>query len=668
MELSFRRYRSKDRKPSSHRGVPLAMVFSAVLVVLIAGLVVFDVPAIDRAKHLFSFYFLGQPPHFYLIGGEKNGREFTLKPGDRFLVSYNDEFVFTRISTDSLSGEGITVTVDGVEEPNIIGKTIRGKPIVDIAMSRLSVPREGQMETDLCIRIRYRGKEIATIPIAIIITPQDLLRFAEETNNFAQRIAYLEKLLSMRRETQVRRMLADAYLRAGHYRAAIEQFTLVLNERPHDIVALSGLAKCYREMGDYARLAEVYREMIRVNPRDGTLYVFLGDVLGRMGKWGQATESLREAVRLFPQKPEIRVKYAEALSHLGRYGEAIAEYQQAVNLDPKSIPLRALLAEAKMKAKDYDGAINEYQAMIKIAPRNAAVFANLAKAYGALRDYAREVENYRKAVSLDPQNPTLHYNLGVALERAGRWTEAKMAYRRVLELSPGDMEALIRLAEGESRVKNYPQAARYYEQILKKRPANAQIYMDAAIVYEQLRQLPRAIRLYEIALQKGAKDEHLYYHLFELYDKMGRKKEAVNTLERWIRVHPQAKAMNTLADYYLRQKRYEDAIRIGKQIVSRFPKQAQSYVGLARAYGLMGKTDEEIACLREALKYEREDDTIYFALGQAYEKKGIYEEALKAYKTAFELNPNSPASQKIRPLRVKVIEMKLKKNDASESK
>jgi len=652
-----------------HRWVTgLAIALTLVMIMMTVTLVAFGITSLERLKHTVSFYLLGEAPHFYLLEGERNGQELTLKPGELFIVSYNDEFVFTRISTDSLRGEGITVTVDSVDESQVLGKPLRGQAIVDIAMSRLATPQEGELATDLRIRIRYRGQEIATVPIVIRITPQDLLRFAAETDNISKKIAYLESLLSHREEPQVRRLLADAYLRAGRYREAVEQFDRYLKERPQDIVALSGLAKCCRALDDKNRLLQVYGEMIRVNPRDGALYVLMADVLAQLGAWDKAAQYLQRAVALLPHRADVQAKYADVLSHLGRHGEAVASYQMAVTLEPKSLQWRALLAETKMKAKDYDGAIKEYRAMLKVAPHSAAVYANLAKAYGALHDVTQEVENYRQAVRLEPRNPTLHYNLGVALERAGKWGEARKAYRRVLELSPGDPDALLRLAEGEAKAKEFKQAAQYYEQLMRKKPGNVQVITNAAAVYEDLHQLPRAAKLYEQALKLGSKDEQLYYRLFDLYEKMGRKRDAANALERFIRVRPQAKAMNTLADYYLREKRYDEAIALGKKIVARYPKQAAGYVGLARAYGQLGKTDEEIASLREALKYEREDDTIYLALGQAYEKKGLYEEALKAYQTAFELNPNSPASGKIRPLRVKIIEMKLKKQEGSGSK
>jgi len=70
---------------------------------------------------------------------------------------------------------------------------------------------------------------------------------------------------------------------------------------------------------------------------------------------------------------------------------------------------------------------------------------------------------------------------------------------------------------------------------------------------------------------------------------------------------------------------------------------------------------------RIALKYDREDNELYNNLGEAYEKKGLYPEALKAYINAYELNPESArAARAIPRLKIKLLQEKAKKKTRSE--
>jgi len=80
---------------------------------------------------------------------------------------------------------------------------------------------------------------------------------------------------------------------------------------------------------------------------------------------------------------------------------------------------------------------------------------------------------------------------------------------------------------------------------------------------------------------------------------------------------------------------------------------------LGYAYSAAGNVDLAIKNYLIALKYDRDDAEIYDNLGAAYEKKGLYQDALDAYQKAFVLNPESPkASERIPRLRIKLLQEK----------
>jgi cytochrome c-type biogenesis protein CcmH/NrfG len=62
-----------------------------------------------------------------------------------------------------------------------------------------------------------------------------------------------------------------------------------------------------------------------------------------------------------------------------------------------------------------------------------------------------------------------------------------------------------------------------------------------------------------------------------------------------------------------------------------------------------------------SLKFDPEDDEVYANLGAAYEKKGLYAEALKAYTASYELNPDATrVARKIPQLKIRIIQQKQK--------
>ena len=59
----------------------------------------------------------------------------------------------------------------------------------------------------------------------------------------------------------------------------------------------------------------------------------------------------------------------------------------------------------------------------------------------------------------------------------------------------------------------------------------------------------------------------------------------------------------------------------------------------------------------ECSRVDAEDDAVYVNLGMAYEKKGMLAEAIGAYKTAYELNPDAKkAAMKYREIKIKMLQ------------
>ena len=109
----------------------------------------------------------------------------------------------------------------------------------------------------------------------------------------------------------------------------------------------------------------------------------------------------------------------------------------------------------------------------------------------------------------------------------------------------------------------------------------------------------------------------------------------------------------------MREKQYDKAIRIYRKMIELNPKKAAYYSSAAYAYGLKGDLDRQIEYCRMSLKFDPEDDVVYESLGGAYEKKGMYAEALKAYTAAYELNPDATrVARKIPQMKIRIMQKK----------
>jgi len=174
-----------------------------------------------------------------------------------------------------------------------------------------------------------------------------------------------------------------------------------------------------------------------------------------------------------------------------------------------------------------------------------------------------------------------------------------------------------------------------------------------------LKQYKQSAASYEKAIRHGSKDPQVHYNLGFTYEKLGNRRKAMEEYEKFSASSPTMDVLTTLADYYLKQKDYNSAIRSYEKMLKITVKKGAVYSSLGYVYGLKGNIDKEIENYKIALKYDKEDDAIYYNLGEAYEKKGMYKEALKEYTSAYEINPDSgKAARKIPQMKIKILQKK----------
>lgn len=619
-----------------------------------------------RVKNISSYYLLGDKPHFYYLEMEKNGKDIRVGVNEALEVTYRDEFVVKSVASDDITGKYVTVKIEGLGKgANDLGILMRGIDLVNIIMQNRVARQSGGLLPDYHILINYRDDLMAKIPLRVVITPQDWLRFAKDSTNVKAQIEYLKKAISLNKEdTGVRKILAGIYSRLGRLDEAIAQYKDILAIKADDTAALRELAKCYLIKKEYDQAIMAYRKVIKSAPQNAEDYANLGFSLEEKNLWDQAIESYSQAVKIDPANYPVRFKLGDAFMRKNKISPAIEQYkyiaEHAKNKDKHSALLA--LGDAHLKIKKFADAVRYYKEVIKYQPQSAIPYANLAAAYAGIGNNQEELDNLKKAAALSPGELVIRFNLGVAYEKMKLDAEATKEYEAVLKITPDDPDAMERLADLFFKAKKYDQAVKYYEKLAKVRPRNAAIFSNLGFAYGELKNYTLSAENYKKAALLGSKSANLHYNLAYTYSKLGREKEAIAEYEKIS--SPSKEVLSILAQYYLKDKKFDQAIKYFKKIIVLEPKQAASYGSLGYAYAGQGDWDKAIENYLAALKYDREDDELYVNLAEAYEKKELYAEALKAYTNAYELNPEATkAARKIPKLKILLLQKKTQKPD-----
>ena len=621
----------------------------------------------SRVKNTFSYYILQARPHFYYLEVEKNGNDIRVSKDEDLEVTYRDEFVVKSVASDDLMGKYTTIKIEGLSKGNNdLGVLLKGVDIVNKIIKSGNAIDNSSVVSDYKILINYRNEMIAAVGLKVVITPQDWFRFAKDSSNVKEQIEYLKKAIVMdKNDISVRKILAGVYSRRGNLDDAISLYKDVLNIKSDDSAAMGELVKCYIKKKEFDDAIKISKEMIKINPREAQAYVTLGLSLAEKGLWDQVIQNYREAVRIEPDNYPVRFKLAEACRKNNMMSSAIEEYKYIAEHSKEPEPALLALGDIYLKLKKSDDAVKSYQKVLKKHPRMAVAYANLASAYAGLDKWQEELDNLKKAVALSPNDPTIRFNLGAAYERKKMDAEAIKEYENVLKINSEDADALERLADLALKNKKYAQAIKYYQRLTTKASNKSSIFADLGFAYGELKEYAASAENYEKAIKYGAKSSNMHYNLAYTYDKMGKEKKAIAEYEK---VSPPTKeVMGILAHSYLKEKKCAAAIKYYKKIVQLEPKKAGSYDSLGYAYAACNDLDRAIQNYRIALRYDHEDDEIYANMGEAYEKKGLYQEALKAYTSAYALNPESArAGQRIPKLKIKLLQEKSQKKIGSE--
>jgi tetratricopeptide (TPR) repeat protein len=613
-----------------------------------------------RAMNTFSFLVLGRNPHFYYILMEKNGKDYPLTAKDTFELTYRDEFVVKSIISDDLLEKGIAVDVEGLGDKNDFRKLLKGIELIDALMAvKKSSLTTGRLP-EYHINVSYRDRLIAQIPMKVVITPQDLLRYAKNSEDQRLQADYLRQAIAANREdTQVRKMLAAVYCRQGKTREAIALYKEVLDRKPDDATAMSELLKCYMNGKDYEQVVKTGAMLLRINRQDAATFANVAFALGKLNQWDRAIANYREAVRLNPDNAILLYRLGEAFEKSGKINDAASQYRTYLAKVPKADYAMIALADVSLKAGHTDEAIKWYREALKKQPRNAAIYANLGLAYQKKGLVKEEIASYRRAIALNPKEPVVQLNLAAALAKNKQDGEAAKIYRKFGDQKTGDADAVERLANLEYKARRYPQAIQLYEQIVAKSKRKAMIHANLGFAYGELKKLNPSLENYEKAIKYGNKDPQTLYNLAYTYGKLGKTKEALGAYEQYAAVRPTADVLNTLSDSYIRGKQYDKAIATYQKMLPLLPKKAPVYANLGHAYSLQGNQDKAVEFYKLSLRHDPEDDMVYLRLGEAYEKKQMYSEALNAYRSAYELNSDSKkAAEKFRELKIRMLQQK----------
>lgn len=365
-------------------------------------------------------------------------------------------------------------------------------------------------------------------------------------------LSYYEMALNISRKTNNKDILATTLFNVGavYYRQAIDY------------------EKAYTYLDESSRL---FKELNDKNSL-GIVLHYLGKVSSLLGKYEKALQSFNETLKIVKEQGNQKAiganlaNIGRVYSKLGQYEKSISYYddalrvaRQAKDYEGISIILRDL-GDAYSALYKLDKALSNYLEALNIQKSNnfqgelQITYNNLGAFYSDLNQYEKALSNYEQALKLatekndKPIIATTMNNIGHVYAKMGRSDKAIMYYERSLEI----------------------------ERKLKRLSSLSYVLNNIGMEFLRVGKYNDALRYLQEALEidKKLNNPHLMEirlnNIGAVYLRQKKLKEAENIfLERRkleARIKPNRLLHPGLIEVYLLTGRYDDALRLAKEI------------------------------------------------------------------------------------------------------
>ncbi|MFP4417981.1 MAG: tetratricopeptide repeat protein [Fibrobacterota bacterium] len=201
------------------------------------------------------------------------------------------------------------------------------------------------------------------------------------------------------------------------------------------------------------------------------------------------------------------------------------------------------------------------------------------------------------------------------------------------------------MSSGNQYLQNgaYDQAATKYRTVLGRNPGHMEALFNLGLAYLNMGKNNQAVTEFKKALGSNPACTECWGNMAVAYQNLGQGDQALGALYKAVQTNPgNIEARVNLATMYATNDRLKDAVAQYKEIIQIDGRNIDAHLNLAKCLISLGHEDEAKGYLKSALPIDPNDPEIYWELGNiAWNKDKNAEEALKNYKKAVEIQPNS---------------------------
>ena len=405
---------------------------------------------------------------------------------------------------------------------------------------------------------------------------------------------------------------------------------------------------------DYVLSIQYFNQVIKIKPYLPEPYMYRAMAKINLGDYLGSEQDCNEAIKLNPFIPYAYYTRGFARKNLEKYPDAIHDFTKALEFDPDNSGYLANRIEARERNMDYKGAIDDLKYFKKLNPkakgieyeigrimladndtagaeemvrRNIEIDSTMELSYKLLahikekkNDISGAIENLKVLKKINSRAENVDMEMGRLYLALNDTASALTAFKNSIETEPGKpyaygIRAFIRMVRNDDKG-----AHEDYSKAIENGSEYVGDFINRGILNVKRYNFNQALNDYNYAILLDRSNSLAYYNRALLRNNLGDKNNALTDLHRVLEMDPNNyEALLQKAHLALDLGMLDESISDFETILKNYKYFAPAYYALADAYQKKG--DKRTSSYYKSLVFEIVNNKDYYKKKQQLEPK-----------------------------------------------
>ena len=429
-------------------------------------------------------------------------------------------------------------------------------------------------------------------------------------------------------------------------------------EQPKEIVFDDAVERCKKllEQGLHAELQRYAQRELSKNYSDVELRRILAESLMASGSEQMAIMHYEAILNIAPYDVATQEMLAQYYGEHGPTSRAIELNEQILMYDSGNVNAVETLAKLYEETQQYEKSIEMYQMILEAEVDDVKITQLkyiLADLFMKINDYENAFEAYEKIHSIDPENLEILIILADLAYKNQFWQDCLKYYKKIISIVGDDFEMLEKIAQLHVTLENWEEAVHAYRKIISLEDKDSVNYLyhqnELCNAMLKNKQYKEAIDLLKDLLQQNPKETSFAFTLAQAYTMIGEFQIGVNLYNKLLEDLPPEQGeiiINYIsnlicawAQNLFQKGEYNQAFDKFFEALKYNEENDEVYYQLGKCNYYIKSFQDSIAHFKRAIAIKPQESRYYFGLGCACDEMGSFKNAKLAFYDAININP-----------------------------